>query len=279
MTIRKITRRTFATLAGAAAGAASLGLPAIAAESSLQRVKASGVLRVAGVPDGVPYYQRDLATGKWRGFYVDICQKLADDLGLKMELAETTWGNSVLDLQANKLDVFFGLNPTPARKEVIDFSVPVFNNAFTLVARKGLTGTTWADFDKPEIRISVDAGSSNDAAATRNCPKATITRLKTQSDATTALQAGRADAQCLALILSLALKAKVPAIGDLVIPAPFDATTSNAGFRREDDKSWQEFVSDWIGKQRESGFVKEAIVRNMALVGVKESGFPPGFSI
>lgn len=279
MTTPRLNRRTFATLAGAGVGAAAFGLPALAAQSALDRVKASGELRVAGVADGAPYYQKDLATGKWRGFYVDICQKLADDLGLKMSMAETTWGNSVLDLQAGKLDVFFGLNPTPARKEVIDFSGPVFNNAFTLVTRKGLTGASWADFDKPEVRISVDAGSSHDAAVTRHCPNAAISRLKTQSDATTALQAGRVDAQCLVLILALTLKAKVPAIGDIVIPDPVDATTSNAGFRREDDKSWQEFVIGWIEKQRESGFVKEAIVRNMGLVGVKESDFPAGFSI
>lgn len=59
------------------------------------RVKAAGVLRVGGVADGAPYYQKGLADGKWRGFYVDICQKLADDTGVKLNMLETTWGNSV----------------------------------------------------------------------------------------------------------------------------------------------------------------------------------------
>ena len=277
-----INRREFGKLIGAgtfAAATVGLGATRASASSSLERVKASGVLRIGGVADGAPYYQKGLADGKWRGFYVDICEKLAADLGLKLSILETTWGNSVLDLQADKVDVFFGLNPTPERQKVIDFSGPVFKNSFSMVVRKGTKAETWADFDKPEMRIAVDAGSSHDAAIGRHAPKAEVARLKTQSDATAALQAGRADAQCLVLILALTLKAKNADNGDVVIPTPVDFTTSNAGFRREEDQSWRTFVDDWISKHRENGFIKAAIVRNMELVGVKESDFPPGFEI
>ncbi|WP_339115111.1 transporter substrate-binding domain-containing protein [Thioclava sp. GXIMD2076] len=276
-----MNRRRFATVLGAsAAGALVAGKGAFAqGQSSLERVKASGVLRIGGIADGAPYYQKGVTDGKWRGFYIDICQKLADDLGLKLDITETTWGNSVLELQANKLDVFFGLNPTPERQKVIDFSGPVFKNAFSLVTKKGVEGKTWKDFDKAELSIAVDAGSSHDAAVTRHLPDANVVRLKTQSDATAAVMTGRADAQCLVLILALALVSKNPSIGTLVIPDPVDSTTSNAGYRREDDTSWQDFVNAWIEEHRENGFVKDAIIKNMGLVGVTEKDFPPGFSI
>lgn len=277
-----MNRREFNRIVGLGAVAAATGAFAgrgVLAASSLERVKASGVLRIGAVADGAPYYQKSITDGSWRGFYVDICKKLADDLGVKMTILETTWGNSVLDLQSDKIDVFFGLNPTPERQKVIDFSGPVFKNAFTMVTKKGLGAKSWSDFDKSDIRIAVDAGSSHDAAVTRLAPNAQISRLKTASDATAALQAGRVDAQCLVLILSLTLRAKNATLGEIVIPTPTDATTSNAGFRREADASWREFVTAWIVKERESGFVKSAIVKNMGLVGVKESDFPPGFEI
>lgn len=275
-------RREFNKLVGLSGIAAAAGLytaKGALAAGSLERVKSSGTLRIAAVADGAPYYQKMVTDGSWRGFYIDICQKLADDLGIKLSILETTWGNSVLDLQAGKIDVFFGLNPTPERQKVIDFSGPVFKNAFTMVTKKGLGAKSWSDFDKPEMRIAVDAGSSHDAAVTRLAPKAQVSRLKTASDATAALQAGRVDAQCLVLILSLSLRAKNASLGDVVMPTPADFTTSNAGFRREEDQSWREFVDGWISKQRDSGFVKKAIVKNMELVGVKESDFPPGFEI
>jgi polar amino acid transport system substrate-binding protein len=275
-------RRDFSRLLGlaAAAGGTSLisGKMAFAA-GSLERIKSSGVLRIGGVADGAPYYQKSLIDGTWRGFYIDICQKLAEDLSVKLSILETTWGNSVLDLQANKIDVFFGLNPTPERQKVIDFSGPVFKNAFTLVTRKGLEGKNWEDFNKPDIRIAVDAGSSHDAAVSRHTPQATISRLKTASDATAALQAKRADAQCLVMVLALSLRAKNASIGDIVMPSPADFTTSNAGFRREEDQSWRDYANSWITSHRENNFIRDAIISNMALVGVKESDFPSGFEI
>lgn len=277
-----MNRRAFNTILGAGlAGIAVNAAPrlALAADSSLERIKASGTLRIGGVPDGAPYYQKSLTDGTWRGFYIDICQKLADDLGLELSILETTWGNSVLDLQANKVDVFFGLNPTPERQKVIDFSGPVFKNSFSLVAKESLEGEAWEDFNRPDMRIAVDAGSSHDSAVTRHTPNAEIARLKSQSDATAALQAGRVDAQCLVLILALTLKAKNPSIGKIIIPTPPDFTTSNAGFRREEDGSWREFVDSWITEQRDNGFVRNAIVTNMELVGVTEADFPPGFDI
>lgn len=279
-----ITRRQFGSLiCNAAIASAALGstLAPVRAQgqSSLERIKASGKLRIGAVADGAPYYQKSLVDGSWKGFYIDICTALAEALGVKLDITETTWGNSVLDLQADKIDVFFGLNPTPQRQKVIDFSGPVFKNAFTFIAKDSVTAQSWKDFNSDSMKIAVDAGSSHDAAVTRHAPKAQLARLKTASDATAALQAGRADAQCLVLVLALTLLAKNPKIGKLVVPTPIDFTTSNAGFRREDDKSWMQFADEWISKRRESGFVKDVIVKNMALVGVKESDFPEGITI
>lgn len=278
-----ITRRRFTKLFGVTAISAATGLITLGARanaaSSLERVKSSGVLHIGAIADGAPYYQKSLTGGPWRGFYIDICQKLADDLGVKLSILETTWGNSVLDLQASKIDVFFGLNPTPERQKVIDFSGPVFKNAFTFIAKKSVTAKTWEDFNTADMRIGVDAGSSHDSAVTKLAPNATVSRLKTASDATAALQSGRVDAQCLVMVLALALRAKNPAIGQLIVPTPLNATTSNAGFRREEDTSWSQFVDGWITEHRDNGFIKTAIMRNMELVGVTEKDFPSGFEI
>lgn len=275
-----ITRREMTKFMGlAAAGALAPTMALAQSGSSLERVRSSGRLRIGGIADGAPYYQRDLATGEWRGFYVDICRALAEDLDLTLEITETTWGNSVLDLQSDRLDVFFGLNPTPERQQVIDFSGPVFRNAFTLLAREGFEPQTWEELNSPDVRIAVDIGSSHDAAVTRHMPNAQITRLRTASEATTALLSGRVDAQCLVLVLALTVRQSNPAVGNLLVPTPIDATTSNAGFRREADTSWKDFVDNWITERRESGFVHQAVVSNMELVGVSEDDLPEGITL
>jgi polar amino acid transport system substrate-binding protein len=43
----------------------------------------------------------------------------------------------VLDVQANKVDLFFGLVPTPERAKVVDFTKSLYQNAFSLIALRG----------------------------------------------------------------------------------------------------------------------------------------------
>ncbi len=270
---------TVAAIAAGAAAPDAAAQTANAGESTFDRVRRTKKLRIGAVVGGAPYYDKDISSGQWRGFYIDISKALAAELEAELEITETTWGNSVLDLQANKTDIFFGLNPTPKRALVLDFSVPVFNNAFCFVTKKDFKPKSWAELNSPEMRISVDAGSSHDQVVSRLVPKAQITRLKTADDATAALQAGRVDAQCLVLVLALTVLKKNASLGQFLLPTPIFATTSNAGFRREPDKTWRDFVNTWIDFNKGLGFIRSAIYSNMELVGVTEADIPPGVSI
>lgn len=53
-----------------------------------------------------------------------------------MAMGLTSWGNSVLDLESNKIDIHFGLAPAPQRRQAIDFTNPLFHNLNTVVAKK-----------------------------------------------------------------------------------------------------------------------------------------------
>ncbi|MBV9077385.1 MAG: transporter substrate-binding domain-containing protein, partial [Methylobacteriaceae bacterium] len=216
-----VTRRDIASLVGAgslvgaavAASATPVAAQTSPGETTFERVQRTKKLRIGAVNGGAPYYQKDLTSGQWKGFYIDICKALATELEAELDIVETTWGNSVLDLQAGKTDVFFGLNPTPKRALVVDFSVPVFSNAFSFVTKKGFPAKSWAELNDPAVRIAVDVGSSHDAVVSRLAPKAQITRLKSADEATAALQAGRVDAQCLVFILALTVLKKNSNLG------------------------------------------------------------------
>ena len=175
-------RRQFIASVAAASAASTWAGQALAqtagTESAWSRIHRTKVLRIGAVAGAAPYYHKDLATGEWHGFMIDFAKSLAGSLDARLDINETTWGNSVLDLQSNKIDVFFGLNPTPARALVVDFSDPLFNNAFVLVARKGFSPKTWEEMNRPDVRIAVDIGSSHDQMITRTCPKAQIIRLE-----------------------------------------------------------------------------------------------------
>ena len=275
-------RRRFIAQAAAAAGFSALSIDRLAfaqsdGESTFARINRSKTLRIGAVAGAAPYYQKDLASGEWQGFMIDFSKSLAASLGAKLDIIETTWGNAVLDLQANKLDVFFGLNPTPQRALVVDFSDPLFNNAFVLLARKDFAPATWAELNDPKVKIAVDIGSSHDQMITKTCPNAQIIRLEKSADASLAVQSGRADAQVLVTVLALTTVSKNPSIGHVVLPTPSQATTTNLGFRKEPDRAWVEYVNKWIAKTRAEGHVKDVVLANLQkLSGVKPEQIPAG---
>lgn len=245
-------------------------------ESTYARIKRTKVLRIGAVRGQAPYYNKDLVSGEWVGFMIDFAKSLAASLGVKLEVQETTWGNSVLDLQAHKIDVFFGLNPTPVRRETVGFSEPLFNNAFTIVAKKGFAPKTWAELNNPGVKIGVDIGSSHDQMITRVCPNATIVRLEKADDATLALQTGRVDCQVLVWLLALNVLKKNPSLGSMIVPMPLEATSTNIGVPKEDDKAWLDTVNKWIAQERAAGKIKVTVLDNLQkLSGVRPEDVPP----
>lgn len=273
-----LSRRAFVSGLCAVGVGAALPLAALAQapESAMARIKRTGQLRTGVIAGAAPYFAKSVASGEWQGFGVDFARLLAQAMGVKLALVPTTWGNAVLDLQANKIDLMFGLGPTEQRRKMIGFSDPVFHNTFTLVARNGFDPHTWTEADKAGIKISVDIGSNQDAFATQTFKNATVQRFDTSGDATLALQSGRVDAQLLVALLGVTVLAKAPGLGHMVIPAPVQGTPVCAGFQQESDTAFAAYVNAWIAKARAAGDIKRIILRNMQqLVGIDPQRFPP----
>jgi polar amino acid transport system substrate-binding protein len=245
------------------------------AETEMERVMRTKTLRVGVIASAVPYFNKDITTGKWEGFGPDFGEDLAKKLGVKVEFVETTWGNAVLDLQANKIDVQFGLAPTPARREVVGFSDTLFDNTYTTVCKPGYPYKTWDQLNSPDVKISLDLGSSHDQVATKILPKADISRVENSGAATLALQSGRVDCQILVILLAQPLLAKRPTLGTLYIPTPVQTLPVSVGIPKEADPAFARAVNDWLADARSRDQMRAVILKNMEkLAGVKPESFP-----
>jgi polar amino acid transport system substrate-binding protein len=275
-----ISRRNIAGLTGLGAAALAAAIPQAhaedaAAESTFARIRRTRKLRIAGVVGTEPYYHKDIATGQWTGFCVSMGQDLAKSMEAELEVAETTWGTALLDLQSNKIDIMFGLSPTPARALVLEFSQPILNNTFTIVAKSGFAPKTWEDLNKPEVRVAVDIGSTHDIFARRILPKCTLVALKTPDEATLAVQTGRADCVIQVIMLSMVTVKKNPKVGTVVVPTPLAAQPTCAGMRSDADYRFVSFVNSWLAYSRGLEAVHGWIVENLALVGIQPEDVPP----
>jgi polar amino acid transport system substrate-binding protein len=273
--------RRFVALAAAGAPVLLAGearaqsTPAEQGQTTLDRIKETKVLRIAALPGEAPYFNKDITTGQWSGTCIDMANDIAKVFDGKVDYVESTYGNSVLDLQAGKIDLAFALNPTPLRALVIGFTHPFYLHGFGMVGRKGFKAATWGELDKPEVKIAVDIGSVHELSARRFASHATIIALKSRDECILAVQSGRADCVILAVNLGLTAVKKNPELGEFqMLHGPRVQLPTCMGIRMEADKRWQDFLNAWVDFNRGTQQIREWLYAGLAINGVKPEDIP-----
>jgi len=248
-------------------------------ESTFERVTRTKVLRIAALPGELPYFNKDITSGEWSGSAIDMAKDIAKIWDAKLEYTESTYGNSVLDLQSNKVDMAFALNPTPQRALSIGFTRPMIIHPFGVLARKGFEPKTWDDINKPDIRVVCDLGSLHEVIARRFTPKAQITAFKTRDEAILAMQGGRADVDILAAMLGITALAKNPGLGTFrLMGNPQVALPSCIGVQREPDTRFTEVVNAWLDMNRGTGQIREYMINAIVKAGARLEDIPAELS-
>lgn len=225
------------------AAALSLGSVPAQAQSTWDAIKASKKIRV-GCATSEPWYYRNPANGEWSGIGPGIAALLAKELQVEWECVETTWGNAVAGLQANQFDMVVALDATPQRALAIDFATgTLLYYAVGVMVPEDSTITDWEQMNKPDYKVAVALGTSNDRAISGLLPNATIVRAKTYAEVLASYLAGRVDAAG-GSAMSLAFGAREQSKGHkVIIPKPPSASTTSIGIRKEDDKRWRDWLS------------------------------------
>jgi polar amino acid transport system substrate-binding protein len=275
MTTRRSLAGAAATIGAFAIGSARAQTATQSGESTFDRVRRTGVLRIAALPGEPPFFRKDISTGEWHGVGIDMAKSIAGALNAKLEYLESTYSNSVLDLQSNKIDLAFALNLTPQRALAISFTQPYYLHPFGYVARKGFAATTWEDLNKPEIRTVSLIGALSDNLLARFAPKATVVSVKAGDDAILQMQAGRADCIIYALIQALGVSARAPGLDQVtLLQKPYVALASALGIQSEPDRRWRDFLDSWIeynrGTRQIGGWIRDGLLA----MGVKPESIP-----
>jgi len=248
-------------------------------QSTLDRVTQTKQLRMAVVSGSPPYFKRDVATGAWTGAAIEMAKGIASVWGAEVVFVESTYGNSVLDLQSNKIDIAFALNPTPQRALAIGFTRPHIVAPFGCLAKAGFDPKTWGDINKPDIRIAFDLGSLHETCARRFAPKAQLIGYKSIDECVLALQSGRVDVQCIAATIGLATVGRNPSLGPYhLLNTPIVSLPSCYGVQREADTRFVEVVNAWIDFNRGIGTIREQMINGLALNGVTPEQVPAELS-
>jgi polar amino acid transport system substrate-binding protein len=95
------------------------------------------VLKVGSTPTGIPFTFLDTKTNTIEGVMVDLIKEIAKDAGFKVDVEGMQFSTLIPSLTANKIDIIAAaMYITPPRKEVIDFSGPVYTYGEGLIVPK-----------------------------------------------------------------------------------------------------------------------------------------------
>lgn len=123
-----LARRTLLALAGLTV----LWLPGAA--------EAQQTLRVGSTPTGVPFTFLDTGTNQIQGIMVDIAQAVGKHAGFEVKIEPLQFSTLIPTLTSNRIDIIAAaMYITEARKQVIDFSDPIYTYGDGLLVPKSDT--------------------------------------------------------------------------------------------------------------------------------------------
>jgi polar amino acid transport system substrate-binding protein len=238
------------------AQAANLGQE-LASQSAIEQVLRRGVLRV-GMSTFEPWAMKD-KNGEFMGYEIDVARRLAQDMGVKLELVHTQWSGIIPALLTGKFDMIIGgMSIRPDRALKVNFSIPYNVTGMSLVAHKQKAQgfSKLQDFDKPGVVIAARTGTSAAQAAQKYLPKASLRLFDSEPQALQELLNGNAHA-----FVSTAPKPAFEAIAHKdKLFLPFSGTFTsepNAIAVRKGDPDTLNYLDSWIRAVQAEGWFAE----------------------
>lgn len=241
-------RRSF-LLRSALAFAALATVLGTAHADMLDDIRAAKKVRVA-IDLGSPPFGTTDGSMKATGSDVETARLLAKDLGVELEIVQTTGANRVPFLQTGKADlVISSLSVTPERERVIDFSAPYAQIEAVVAGPKTVAVKGFEDLAGKQVATA--RGTTNDKLATEGARGAQIVRFDDDATLVTAIASGQVDlfATSPAIVKTVADKAPGRNIEIKFVMKRFPL---GIGMRKGETrlKSW---VNDWVQKNTANG--------------------------
>ncbi len=165
-----------------------------AAHSTLDLVQERGRLLICTSGDYKPF---TVAKGdSYEGIDIEMAKSLAKAMGVEAAFVRTTWPTMMADFKAGACDVVMGgIGVTLARQKLAFYSSPVLVTGKTPLARCADKDrlATLAGIDKPEVRVIVNPGGTNESFTRSIIKQAKISVFSDNVGIFDEILAGRAD--------------------------------------------------------------------------------------
>jgi polar amino acid transport system substrate-binding protein len=220
-----------------------------APQSALQTVLQRGTLRVGDCLSFAPFgfYDKD---NNPDGYDVDLAKALAKEMGVKLEMVNTTSANRIPNLQTNKVDVVFcNFTRNLDRAKEITFTNPYVVASEAMLVRKN-SGIQSAH-DMAGKTIATVKGSTNGDEVRNLGIKVNIQEYDSSQAAILAVKQGQADAMIEDnnfLAYQAKLDPTLAVTNEALVPLEYNAFAVKQG-----DQVWANYLNEFLFEINASG--------------------------
>ena len=210
----------------------------------LEEIAERGTIRIGTTGDYRPMSYYNEKTGEYEGIDAELSQIIADSLGVKIEYVKTTWPTLTADTLAGKFDIALcGISRNYNRAKIMAMSdgygVGMFGKTILCRKKDAKKFKTLADINKPEVRVMINPGGTNEKFANANLKKSTLIVHNDNADIPNQIAAGNADIMITEIVEALSYIKMNPNLAAPLINEPF--TRHSCGILMQ--KGDQEFLN------------------------------------
>jgi len=249
----------FAFLVGVGVPGSAFGqdVPAKGQSPTVDKIKEAGKLR-AGVAVALPWLGQDPKTGGYFGASYDLGQRLAQVLGVKLEIVPSGWDVIVAGLQAKQFELALApLFATEKRKAVIDFANYTEAGTCYMVLKTNAKVNKLEDLNKPDVVIGTFTGTGTEQEIHKKYPQGKINSVVQAPGGgtrVTEVLTNRIDVAPFDSPLAVALQQRYPQIkivpdANVCIKQPDVPVPIGTGFNKG-DPAWAKFVTAVVDKMK-----------------------------
>ena len=154
---------------------------------TLDEIRDSGTVNIGVFSDKNPFGYVD-ENGEYQGYDVYFARRLAEDLGVKLNLVSTEAANRIEYLQTGKVDIILAnFTVTPQRAEEVDFALPYMNVALGVVSPDSRVIESLDNWNADDQMIVI-SGTTAETYLTENYPDIKLQKYDTYANAKNAME-------------------------------------------------------------------------------------------
>lgn len=227
--------------------------------TKIEQIKKDGKLIVGTSPDYPPFEFIISEDGKSKivGADIELAQKFADKLGVKLEIKSMDFDSLLPALQSDVVDlVITGMTPDETRKKSVDFTDIYFTGKNGVIVKESDAGKVKSEDDLKKMKIGVQKGSTQEIYVKDQLKLTDYKALTSVPDLVMDLKNGNIDAVVLNDKVASINAGKydgVKVVENLALTSGGDEELMAVGVKKGDNKELLAALNEEIKTLKDSG--------------------------